>query len=819
MLAACSDHDPTGAVTAPVPAPASLTRVECTASVSDGALSCDVPPAAGGASRDLTVGGQNTYVRLVSRNVSYDGSAEFRADVTVQNLLDQVMGTADGTTVSGVRVFFTSEPVTTSGTGSVVVGNRDGNLTVTGGEPQPYFHYNQILEPRGTSASRLWLFTVPSTVSTFRFSVYVQAPLPAEQGVLRWTRVENVATTAVELTAASAGERDVIAVGRAGTIVHHDGATWANMESPTRLALYGAWRNAAGTVFAVGDSGVVASYGGNRWSVIRPGTAAGSLRAVGGWLDHQLIAVGTLYNAAAGRNQGWIMRSFDRGATWTEQRFSDPDELNGVHMEGEHALVVGSTRNATTGAREGVVYDTKHYGGAWMRDVLPGTGGDRELRGAYSAGLVSVVVGREVVGGVNRTLILRSTDGARSWTATVGTAPEQRMLTAISGKGNEIFATGVRTNPVTGDDEGIVLHSVDAGVTWTERLVAGRSDRALSGVAVSPTGTFYMVGRPGLVLRTDGAALREELAPAHDDLRGVAGSAETMVMVGRHANFAAGRYDALTMRSTDGGASWTQRTIAGSYSRDLWDVAVSGNTVVAVGTQSNTATDRSETILLRSTDGGASWTETVRAGAGDVVFQDVASSGSTFIAAGSGIIRSTDGGATWTEVVPATDPRRFRAVWMSGSTVLAAGSSNGVGVLARSDDGGATWSAVPSIGSAERYFGGVWAAGSTIVVVGEQPGADEEWGDAVALRSTDGGATWTAATFPGGVGRPLRSVWGSDAASVYAVGHDGVIFHHDGSAWKPMASGTAVRLEDVWGRSSTDLFVPGYGRTILRGTR
>jgi len=45
----------------------------------------------------------------------------------------------------------------------------------------------------------------------------------------------------------------------------------------------------------------------------------------------------------------------------------------------------------------------------------------------------------------------------------------------------------------------------------------------------------------------------------------------------------------------------------------------------------------------------------------------------------------------------------------------------------------------------------------------------------------------------------LLSVWGFDPADVYAVGRLGAVFHFDGSAWTPMASGTTAVLNGVCG--------------------
>ncbi|PYO44624.1 MAG: hypothetical protein DMD33_02465, partial [Gemmatimonadetes bacterium] len=152
-VAGCDDR---GAPTGPPPPPPAATRViNCQADVRAGTFDCTTPPPPSGRlSADLVLGGQGTYVALRSSNVSYTSStATFQADVTVENLTVLPLGTADGSTVTGVKVFFSSGPTVTSGTGTVTVANPDGTGTFTGTN-QPYFLYNQILATAEVSAPR-----------------------------------------------------------------------------------------------------------------------------------------------------------------------------------------------------------------------------------------------------------------------------------------------------------------------------------------------------------------------------------------------------------------------------------------------------------------------------------------------------------------------------------------------------------------------------------------------------------------------------------------------------------------------------------------
>ena len=178
-LAACADRNPTAVDPGVPPPPEVVSVLTCTAQVRAATVVCrGASPS--GVSADLIVG--SPYVALQSSNVAYAADT-FRADVTVRNQMDQPIGTTDGTTIApqGIRVFFHSGPTVTSGTGTVEVQNEDGSAAFTGGS-QPYFRYDTLLAPGQTSAPKQWRFTVPSTVATFQFVLYVAVPVPDEDG-------------------------------------------------------------------------------------------------------------------------------------------------------------------------------------------------------------------------------------------------------------------------------------------------------------------------------------------------------------------------------------------------------------------------------------------------------------------------------------------------------------------------------------------------------------------------------------------------------------------------------------------------------------
>ena len=186
LLVACTDS---GGPTAPK-AQFRSDMITCQVSVSAGSVSCasSQPQAAPGINRTKTLGGQGALVRLASSGTVYNsGTQTLTSNVTVENLLSQAMNTANGVTpdAGGVNVFFYSGPTTTGGTGTVSVANQDGIGTFTA-SGQKYFMYSAgaMLASGATTAPKSWQFSLPTTVTTFAFEVFVSTTIPDEVSAL-----------------------------------------------------------------------------------------------------------------------------------------------------------------------------------------------------------------------------------------------------------------------------------------------------------------------------------------------------------------------------------------------------------------------------------------------------------------------------------------------------------------------------------------------------------------------------------------------------------------------------------------------------------
>jgi hypothetical protein len=163
-----------------------LGEIHCVAAAQAGTLECNYPAVRESAANYALYG--LNQLKLQSSNVAYDTTTLiFGFDVTVQNLLAHPTGTPDGTTVTGLKVFYDSGPTATSfiapyDTGTVSVAKADGSENFTKAN-QPFHFYNQTLSPQEVTPAKRWELRVPRSVDTFSFTVKVFTRVPSEPAV------------------------------------------------------------------------------------------------------------------------------------------------------------------------------------------------------------------------------------------------------------------------------------------------------------------------------------------------------------------------------------------------------------------------------------------------------------------------------------------------------------------------------------------------------------------------------------------------------------------------------------------------------------
>lgn len=167
-----------------VPGPPVLLSVTCTLLRSSSTISCapDTTVRALGVSANVILGATGTYAQFLPFSLSKDTVKQIWSFYAfVHNLLQQPIGTPNGTTVTGSKVFVTNIYATQgSGTVSIIRADGVGNVTAPN---QPYFRYDQIVGAGGNSNTKVWKVSVPNTVTAVNMDILVTTDFPAEQTV------------------------------------------------------------------------------------------------------------------------------------------------------------------------------------------------------------------------------------------------------------------------------------------------------------------------------------------------------------------------------------------------------------------------------------------------------------------------------------------------------------------------------------------------------------------------------------------------------------------------------------------------------------
>jgi len=492
------------------------------------------------------------------------------------------------------------------------------------------------------------------------------------------------------------------------------------------------------------------------WCRVHPTPAAGDLRAVGmgtGTAGMVLVAVG---------EGGALLRSTDRGTTWSPVARGNAGDWRGVAFATPRtAIVVG----------DGTILRSTDSGASWGPPFHVGT----RLHAVAGGGAVLLAVG-------DSDLVLRSEDEGASWQAVGTPLRAQWLAVAASAEGVGLMAGVVAS---FGAPMPVVQRSVDAGRTWLPSASPGWPVRALG--FLSPT-VVIAVGDNGQIARSGDAGVSWTTLPAdpqrHRHLNGLAIDSAMQLI----ASDDAGR----VWTSSDEGQTWTAR--ATTTNGPLLGVAFDAGSIVAVGSAS---------VVVQSEDGGTTWRNRGGVFAGPITGVAFATSQEVWATAGSDrLLRSVDGGITWTAVpVPALARGTYHRLSFGSATQgLLVGSQ---GTVLRTIDGGQSFSR-QTVGTAAWLDVALNAVGRA-TMVGEAGGL---------AQSTDGGATWVVRS--SGTTASLNAVGYTSGGETIAVGGGGLILRIDGDGQvRSVPSPVSVDLYDVAFEGNVGIAVGDAG-TLLR---
>lgn len=318
----------------------------------------------------------------------------------------------------------------------------------------------------------------------------------------------------------------------------------------------------------------------------------------------------------------------------------------------------------------------------------------------------------------------------------------------------DVATDGTGTVVAVGND-GVVLRSIDAGLTWTQHSApTGRL------AAVEFQGGVVLAGGDGLFRSVDGGVTFTSVHPA----TGV----QSIEAVGA-SNAWAVTSDGFVLRSTDAGASWSLTTLPAGWFFGAHCVSFESASlgwIVGYGGQ-----------MLRTNDGGNTWLFT-QSPTNSTLFGAQRDSGTVkFLLEDSGVYRGNTGNWTYGLFPWVTNARDFD---IDGSFGLAVGLS---GRIMYSPNNGVNWLFVHDDGPNE-HEGVVILDALTAVVVGS---------DGRILRTDDGGTGWSLVHGGTGIASPwVRGLAASDADTLFAACTFGKVLRTDdaGANWTELQAGT-----------------------------
>jgi photosystem II stability/assembly factor-like uncharacterized protein len=275
------------------------------------------------------------------------------------------------------------------------------------------------------------------------------------------------------------------------------------------------------------------------------------------------------------------------------------------------------------------------------------------------------------------------------------------------------------------DDDCAVCPPPPAPVGWVEQSTPATAD--LSIVHAFDRQTAIAAGGAGIVVRTENGGAAWNLVSS-----GTTEVIKDMFFLDDSRGWIVGE-NGTALASTDGGLSWSPLTVP--VTQHLREVVFVSAEVGFIG-GGPTGGQTGDPVLLRTVDGGATWT----AGAFPFTIRNMffADADHGWAGGGDRLERTTDGGATW-EPSPHGHTGWLGCIFFVDT--LHGWVSGGAGFIAHSADGGITWET--QNGGTTRNLVRVFALDRTTAwYVARSPG--------VVAGTRDGGATWSFQTLPDG---------------------------------------------------------------------
>ncbi len=269
---------------------------------------------------------------------------------------------------------------------------------------------------------------------------------------------------------------------------------------------------------------------------------------------------------------------------------------------------------------------------------------------------------------------------------------------------------------------------------------------------------------------------------------------------GSDNDFWGGLYSAGILKSTDGGATWS--TTGLSFTQDAGNII---QRLVIHPTNSNILLAATRSGIYRTADAGFTWSIVNSNHCYDIEFKTT--DANTIYAGGNNTLyKSTDAGVTWTTMKSSAGTGRI-SIEVSAASSLTIYSISESGSFYKSTDGGTTWSTktFPSGAGFYGYYDIAFACSQT--------NADYLLaGGLNIVKSSNGGTSWTTANSTNSSSSNYSHADNHDldflpgSTSTFYAASDGGIFttSNSGTSWTDKSNGLAISQIYRFSSGATD---------------